>query len=153
MFPPPTSMLFHFKIDRYNQAYNFLKHQINCQPKSFNEHLLGWIESLPKPTTSKVCFWGYFNFGRLDSANYHTTHDPKQWSGRTGSYLHIHWLTLRNKRLKFIKTAGKSPIVLEELIGIHPKFNKKMVELWASVFSYERLQLWLSTLLVPVHGY
>ena len=35
------------------------------------------------------------------------------WSGRTGSYLQIYRLSLRNNRLMF-KSAGKLPIILEE---------------------------------------
>ena len=38
-----------------------------------------------------------------------------QWSGRTGSYLQMNRLSLRNKRLK-LKIAGKLPILIEEII-------------------------------------
>jgi hypothetical protein len=32
-------------------------------------------------------------------------------------------------------------------------WNKKTVEPWGYVFHYERLQLYVSTLLMPTHGY
>ena len=41
------------------------------------------------------------------------------WSGRTGSYLQMNRLSLRNNRLKF-KAAGKLPIILEEFIEYTP---------------------------------
>ena len=38
-----------------------------------------------------------------------------QWTGRTGSYLQMNQLSLRNNRLKFM-TLGKAPINFEEII-------------------------------------
>jgi hypothetical protein len=39
----------------------------------------------------------------------------KQWMERTGSWVQMNRLSLRNNRLKF-KTAGELPIILEEFI-------------------------------------
>jgi hypothetical protein len=47
-------------------------------------------------------------------------------SGRTGSYLQMNRLSLRNNRLKF-KTAGELPIVLEEFIEYTPRLKRKTV--------------------------
>ena len=44
---------------------------------------------------------------------------PELWPGRTGSWLQMNQLSLRNNRLKF-KTAGKLPIILEEFIEYTP---------------------------------
>ena len=43
------------------------------------------------------------------------------WLARTSSYL----LSLRNNRLKFIKTAGKLPIIVEEFYRIFPNLIKE----------------------------
>ena len=48
----------------------------------------------------------------LTSARYY-------WSGRTGSYLQMNRLSLRNNRL-MLETAGKLPVVLEEFIEYTP---------------------------------
>ena len=40
-------------------------------------------------------------------------------SGRTGSWLQINWLSLRNNRLE-LKIAGKLSAILEELIEYTP---------------------------------
>ena len=48
----------------------------------------------------------------------------EQWSGRTGSWLQMNRLSLRNNRLKF-KTAGKLPIILENFIKHTPHSWRK----------------------------
>jgi hypothetical protein len=36
----------------------------------------------------------------------------------------MNWLSLRNTRLKFIKTAGRLPIIFEEFIEYAPNLRK-----------------------------
>ena len=50
-----------------------------------------------------------------------------QWAGRTGCWLQMSRLSLRNNRLK-VKTLGKLPIILEEFIENMPQINKAKTE-------------------------
>ena len=52
-------------------------------------------------------------------------------------------------------SAGRVQVVVVLLrgVGLPTHFNKKTVELWGFVLHYERLQLYLFILLMPVHGY
>ena len=56
-------------------------------------------------------------------------HTPNQWSGRTGSWLQMNWLSLRNNRLKF-KTAEKLSIILEEFVEYTPNLIKENRRMW-----------------------
>ena len=47
-----------------------------------------------------------------------------QWSPRTGSWLQMNRLTLRNNQL-VLKTAGKLPTILEEFIQLYPNLIKE----------------------------
>ena len=48
-----------------------------------------------------------------------------QWMGRTGSWLQMNRLSLRNNRVKVIKTAGKLPSLLEDIYRICPNLIKE----------------------------
>ena len=66
-----------------------------------------------------------------------------------GFYVNSAMLIYVNPSFHFKIDSPKSPNTLNNEFFL----DKKTVEPWASVPSYERLQLWLSTLLVLVHGY
>jgi hypothetical protein len=53
---------------------------------------------------------------------------PPQWSGRTGGWLQMHRLSLRNNRRFKFKTARKLPIIIEKFIGIYPILVKEKPE-------------------------
>ena len=62
-------------------------------------------------------------------SNIHTRSHREQCPGRTGGWLQMNRLSLRNNRLKF-KTAGKLPIILEEFYSMYPNLIKENLRMW-----------------------